>query len=223
MFRLLIFARESELIYGLIKELTRNGHVCTLISDNKDFPPHKSAELLLLEVENGLSDPAISGIAQRLKGEWRIPVILLADRESLPYIEDGCNYDDFILKPYDVDELSFRIKRVLESGISRVEPEEHLKAGDIVIDLPRCEVYVAGKPVDLTFTEYELLKLLMSKKGHVLSRETLLNKIWGYDYFGGDRTVDVHITRLRSKIEDPSHNIIETVRNIGYRIKEDDK
>jgi two-component system, OmpR family, alkaline phosphatase synthesis response regulator PhoP len=82
---------------------------------------------------------------------------------------------------------------------------------------------VAGRVIDLTFTEYELLKLLMSQKGSVFSREILLNKIWGYDYFGGDRTVDVHITRLRSKIEDANHTYIETVRNIGYRFKADDK
>ncbi len=121
------------------------------------------------------------------------------------------------------NELLVRINRLLKKHKPREAPTEYLKAGDIVIDLPRCEVSVAGKVVDLTFTEYELLKFLISRKGHVLTREVLLNKIWGYDYFGGDRTVDVHITRLRSKIEDPSHSFIETVRNIGYRIKANDE
>ena len=119
--------------------------------------------------------------------------------------------------------LLVRINRLLSKHKPREAPTEYLKAGDIVIDLPRCEVSVSGRVVDLTFTEYELLKLLISEKGHVLTREVLLNKIWGYDYYGGDRTVDVHITRLRSKIEDPSHGFIETVRNIGYRIKANDE
>jgi two-component system alkaline phosphatase synthesis response regulator PhoP len=80
-------------------------------------------------------------------------------------------------------------------------------------------VTVEWRIVELTFKEYELLKLLASNKGRVYTREILLDKIWGYDYYGGDRTVDVHIRRLRSKIEDSNHNFIETVRNIGYRFK----
>jgi two-component system alkaline phosphatase synthesis response regulator PhoP len=72
----------------------------------------------------------------------------------------------------------------------------------------------------LTFREYQLLKFLASNKGKVFTREALLNKVWGWDYYGGDRTVDVHIRRLRSKIEDPTHTFIETVRNIGYRLRE---
>ena len=73
--------------------------------------------------------------------------------------------------------------------------------------------------IELTFKEYELLKFLASHQGRVYTREALLNKVWGYDYYGGDRTVDVHIRRLRSKIEDAKHTFIETVRNIGYRFK----
>ena len=78
---------------------------------------------------------------------------------------------------------------------------------------------VEGVVVELTFKEYELLKLLAGHPGRVYTREVLLDKIWGYDYYGGDRTVDVHIRRLRSKIEDSNHIFIETVRNIGYRFK----
>ena len=75
--------------------------------------------------------------------------------------------------------------------------------------------------IDLTFKEYELLKLMATNRGRVFTRDNLLDKIWGYDYFGGDRTVDVHIRRLRSKIEDANHSYIETVRNIGYKFIKD--
>ena len=89
-----------------------------------------------------------------------------------------------------------------------------------MIDLARCEVSVNDEPVLLTFKEYELLKFLASNKDRVFTRESLLNKVWGYDYYGGDRTVDVHIRRLRSKIEDSTHTFIETVRNVGYKFRD---
>ena len=95
-----------------------------------------------------------------------------------------------------------------------------IKHGDLIIDLPKYEVRQAGRLIVLTLKEYELLCLLSSNPGKVFSREALLNKIWGYNYFGGARTVDVHITRLRNKIEDGSHSFIETVRGVGYRFKE---
>ena len=90
-----------------------------------------------------------------------------------------------------------------------------------MIDIARCEVSVGGRLVMLTFKEYQLLKFLASNRGTVFTRDALLNKVWGYDFFGGDRTVDVHIRRLRSKIEDANHAFIETVRNIGYRFREE--
>ena len=95
--------------------------------------------------------------------------------------------------------------------------KEIIRCGDLVIDLAKCEVSIGDKIVILTFKEYQLLQFLSSNQGKVFTREALLNKVWGYEYYGGDRTVDVHIRRLRSKIEDSSHTFIETVRNIGYK------
>ena len=101
-----------------------------------------------------------------------------------------------------------------------MESEDIIRCGDLVIDSVKCEVSLSGKPIILTFKEYQLLKFLASNKGKVFTREALLNKVWGWDYYGGDRTVDVHIRRLRSKIEDINHSFIETIRNIGYRFTE---
>ena len=92
--------------------------------------------------------------------------------------------------------------------------------GDLVIDLPKYEVRQAGRLIVLTLKEYELLCLLASNPGKVFTRATLLNKIWGYNYYGGARTVDVHVTRLRNKIEDSGHSFIETIRGVGYKFKE---
>ena len=95
-----------------------------------------------------------------------------------------------------------------------------IKCGDLVIDLAKYEATLSNKAVMLTFKEYELLKFLAGNPGRVFTREALLNRVWGYDYYGGDRTVDVHVRRLRSKIGGLGQDFIETVRNIGYRFVE---
>lgn len=220
---ILILAKVSEIIKSLANGLTRKGYICEVVSDEGDLANRESTEILLIETENEQNDPELRDLITRIKQDRRIIIILLVEKETLRFMDVGFSVDDFVLKPYDIDELTVRIKRLLQRSQPIKESEDYLISGDLIIDLPRCEVLVAGRIVDLTFTEYELLKLLVSRKGHVLTREALLNQIWGYDYFGGDRTVDVHITRLRSKIEDSTHSFIETVRNIGYRIKTDAK
>ena len=135
-------------------------------------------------------------------------------------IDRQLDVDDFVTSPYDSKELVLRINRLIHRT-RNTESSELIKCDDLVIDLVTCEVTVEGKIVELTFKEYELLKLLASHRGRVYTRQALLDRIWGYDYFGGDRTVDVHVRRLRSKIEGSKHIFIETVRNIGYRFKKD--
>ncbi|MBI2857252.1 MAG: winged helix-turn-helix transcriptional regulator, partial [Chloroflexi bacterium] len=97
--------------------------------------------------------------------------------------------------------------------------ETLITRGDLTIDSADYEVRLGGRRVDLTYREYQLLKYLASSPGRVLTRESLLANVWGADYYGGDRTLDVHIRRLRSKLEDASHVFIETVRNVGYKFK----
>jgi DNA-binding response OmpR family regulator len=131
---------------------------------------------------------------------------------------DAIDADDFLLSPYDGRELALRVKRqlnIVQNGASG----ELIRCDGLLIDLARCEVTLEGRIIELTFKEYELLKLLAVNSGRVYSREALLDQVWGYDYYGGDRTVDVHVRRLRSKIEDATHTFIETVRNVGYRFK----
>jgi two-component system, OmpR family, alkaline phosphatase synthesis response regulator PhoP len=223
LFRLSLLARDSEATQALMNGLVYRGFACTIIPRVEDLADSKAADLLLIETEDEFDALGFRETLQKIKQIRHAPIVLLINKEALRETEKNSDVSDFIIRPYDIDELSTRIRRLLQKGVPTETSSDYLKAGDVVIDLPKCEVWVRGKVVDLTFTEYELLKLLMSKKGQVLTREVLLNKIWGYDYFGGDRTVDVHITRLRNKIEDTTHNIIETVRNIGYRIKTNDQ
>ena len=125
-------------------------------------------------------------------------------------------FDDFFVYPTIAEEVTARVRRAiwLKSG---VESDNTLRAGDLMVDLANYKVWISGKPVDLTYKEYELLRFLATNRDKVFTREALLNRVWGYDFYGGARTVDVHIRRLRSKIEERGVTFIETVRNVGYR------
>jgi DNA-binding response OmpR family regulator len=151
-------------------------------------------------------------------GNSNIPVMVLVPNEQKFEILSYESISDFAVKPIDLAEVAFRILWIVKKH-QRLNSLEILNVADLTIDLARCEVIVHGDVIDLTFREYELLKFLVQNRGRVFSREVLLNRVWGYDYFGGDRTVDVHIRRLRSKIEQRDNVFIETVRNIGYRFQ----
>jgi two-component system alkaline phosphatase synthesis response regulator PhoP len=145
-----------------------------------------------------------------------VAVLAVVPEDQVRRFDVTLGLDDFMAWPAALDEAETRIRQALWRR-SKIDSENILKQGDLVIDLGRYQVSVAGHPVELTFKEYELLRFLASNPGKVFTREALLNRVWGYDYFGGARTVDVHIRRLRSKIEDRHHTFIETIRNVGYR------
>ena len=157
--------------------------------------------------------------AQQLVGrcrEMKIPVVAVVPNEEVANHDPSLNPDEFIFCPVGEGELVARIKqaiyRVNGSGGSQV-----LRVGDLMVDLERYDVTVSGRRVSLTYKEFQLLVLLASNPGRVYTREALLSQVWGYDYLGGTRTVDVHIRRLRSKIEAPGRSFIETIWNVGYR------
>jgi two-component system alkaline phosphatase synthesis response regulator PhoP len=145
-----------------------------------------------------------------------VATIAVIRSEQLATFDVAAGFDDFIVYPAMRDEVTARIRRAiwLKSG---VEGDNTLSAGDLRIDLGNYKVYVSGRPIDLTYKEYELLRFLATNRDKVFTREALLNRVWGYDFYGGARTVDVHVRRLRSKIEDATHTFIETVRHVGYR------
>jgi DNA-binding response OmpR family regulator len=147
-----------------------------------------------------------------------IAAVAVIRPEQLATFDFSAGFDDFIVYPAIAEEVAARVRRAvwLKSG---VESDNTLRAGELRIDLSNYKVYVSGRPVDLTYKEYELLRFLATNRDKVFTREALLNRVWGYDFYGGARTVDVHIRRLRSKIEDGTHVFIETVRNVGYRFR----
>jgi DNA-binding response OmpR family regulator len=223
LFNILIIAEQSEQIRELSLALMQRGFSCSVAPSPSEAIEQvsKQAPNLLLMSAKGLSnEPGIWHLARQVKHETGLPLVVLVPRHELDTLDYGLDIDDFVIEPCDVTEVVARAKRVLMRKNINVDSEEPIRCGDLAIDPGKCEVSLSGRPVALTFKEYELLRFLACNKGRVFTRETLLDKVWGYDYYGGDRTVDVHIRRLRSKIEDMDCSFIETVRNIGYKFKE---
>lgn len=188
-----------------------------LLLAKKEIP-----DIILLDVML----PGIDGleVCKKIRSDEKlksIPVIMLTAKseeiDKILGLELGA--DDYITKPFSVRELTARIKAVLRRFSNTEETNEKYSFSDIEIDYDKHEVRKAGEKVDLTLKEFELLDHLIKNKGKVLTRDLLLDRIWGYEYVGETRTVDVHIRHLRQKIEEDDKNpkFIETVRGIGYR------
>jgi DNA-binding response OmpR family regulator len=145
------------------------------------------------------------------------PLLLLVSGAQLADLELRDDlFDDFCLHPFHPRELEARLKHLFWRTGTGTRPEL-VEYGDLVLNLETYQAAIAGKPLDLTYMEYELLKFLSSHPGKVFTRETLLSRVWGYEYYGGARTVDVHIRRLRAKLGEEHANLIQTVRSVGYR------
>jgi two-component system, OmpR family, alkaline phosphatase synthesis response regulator PhoP len=145
------------------------------------------------------------------------PVLLLVRGTQLPELELREDlFDDFCLAPFHPAELQARLQHLFWR-VGRGTRPELIEYGDLILNLETYQAAVADRPLDLTFMEYELLKFLAAHPGKVFTRETLLSRVWGYEYYGGARTVDVHVRRLRAKLGEEQAGLIQTVRSVGYR------
>lgn len=211
----LIVSGQPDLL-ALAPELETAGLTTTVLEPTqlgeieRDF-----AGVLLLDLRD-LSSAAIDRLAAA-SGEHDLVLLHVCGPNELNRIPFDSPADDFIVLPSAPGELRRRVERALYRRHG-VDTENFVRCGVLTIDLANYRVTVEGEPVVLTFKEYELLRYLSMNAGRVSTREQLLNRVWGYDYFGGARTVDVHIRRIRSKIEIHGHTFIETVRNVGYRL-----
>ena len=171
--------------------------------------------------------PGIDGleVCRRLKGDRttsNIPIIMLTARgdevDKILGLELGA--DDYITKPFSVRELAARVKSLLRRVAPQQESEpQTLRAGDIMIDITNYEAFKGGEKLSLTLKEFELLKVLVLSRGKVLTRDFLLDRIWGYEFYGETRTVYVHIRHIRQKLGDDAH-YIETIRGVGYKFND---
>ncbi len=159
-------------------------------------------------------------LCKRLKrGDLPVePVLVLVSGNQLPdmQLRDDL-YDDFMITPFHPLELEARLRHLLWRAGRGARPEV-LSYGPLTINIDTYQAEVDNRKMDLTFMEYELLKFLTSNPGRVFNRETLLSRVWGYEYYGGARTVDVHIRRLRTKLGEEHAHLIQTVRSVGYKL-----
>jgi DNA-binding response OmpR family regulator len=220
--RVLIIAKETAEIRELNSGLNHMGFDCSVTYDGSNFSSKlkkQACDVLLVDIDgSSASDHPESMLEQlrELRMTRNLPAIALVSETKLGHIDSRLAIDDFVVKPWNLTEVVTRAKRVIEQ--TKIQGRDLIKCGDLLIDIARCEVSIDGKQLALTFKEYELLKFLARNKGRVFTRESLLSEVWGYDYYGGDRTVDVHIRRLRSKLCDSTNIYIQTVRNIGYKL-----
>ena len=163
--------------------------------------------------------PEAFRIAQwlRTRSEDETATLMLTSAEALPELSDNTDlFDDFCLTPFHPAELEARLEHMLlRTGD---EDDAIISFGPLSLNVETYQAMVDGRSLDLTYMEYELLRFLAASPGKVFSREVLLSEVWGYDYYGGARTVDVHIRRLRSKLGEEHANLISTIRSVGYRL-----
>jgi two-component system response regulator RegX3 len=222
----LIVEDEESYVEALRIGLEREGYRVAVAVDGVaalDEFDRVHPDLVLLD----LMLPRLSGIevCRQLRARSQVPIIMVtakdAEIDTVVGLEVGA--DDYVTKPYRVRELVARIRAVLRRANADLPDDagEVVLAGDVRLDRERHEVTVRGQVVDLPLREFEVLDLLMTNAGRVVTRDTLIDRVWGTDYVGDTKTLDVHIRRLRSRIEhDPSApDHIVTIRGLGYRFE----
>ena len=219
--RILVVNKKQDEAASLTSTLDQRGYNVRAAHSGEEalsLIERDAPDVIILDIEQH-SLRELRNLLSAGKRSERIQFLGLLDEEAMAHYDLGLGLDDFVVAPYKAAELIARLEQ-LRWRRDETARSELIKRSDLVIDLSKYEVRLAGKLIVLTLKEYELLCFLATNRGRVFSRETLLNKIWGYDYFGGARTVDVHVTRLRNKIEGGEHSFIETVRGVGYKFKE---
>ncbi|QGG51649.1 response regulator transcription factor [Lysinibacillus pakistanensis] len=221
--KILLVEDEKHIARFVELELKHEGYDVLVTFDGREglaLASSEDVDVLLLDVML----PGINGIeiCRRIRTQSNVPIILLTARDAVMDRVAGLDAgaDDYIVKPFAIEELLARIRTILR----RVTPDEQngeaLQFRDIVIDVAAYEVLVQGKRLDLTKTEFDLLKLLMEHKNRVCTRELILTSVWGYETDIETNVVDVYIRHLRTKLPGDMNAYIETVRGVGYVMRE---
>ena len=229
---ILIVDDEQPIIDMLVYNLEKEGYNTLEATDGEkavDIALNNTPDLILLDI----MIPKMDGLSvcKRIRHTLNVPIIMLSAKgeeiDKILGLELGA--DDYITKPFSIRELMARIKANLSKGSyedGKLEANTNkIIVGDLQLDVDKFETRVKNKVIDLTLREFEVLKYLANQLGQVVTRETLLEKVWGYEYYGDIRTVDVTVRRIREKIEEDTSNpkILITKRGVGYYIATGDK
>lgn len=227
MTKILIVEDESSFSEALAFLLGKEGFETLVAEDGRtaiEVFNKEGADLILLD----LMIPEVSGVevCRTIRTTSQVPIIMLtakdAEIDKVVGLELGA--DDYVTKPYSSRELIARIKAVLRRGASEdgsVQEQDLMEVGPVRLNIGKHQVSVKGNPVSLPLKEFELLEFLMRNSGRVLTRSQLIDRVWGGDYYGDTKTLDVHIKRLRAKIEEDPANpvLIQTIRGLGYKLE----
>ena len=211
-----LYAADPEEITGIVRDLDLLGLQAEVFPFSVG-PSEDKPDLVCVyagsDAPNALQFCQVLGKEEAMSG---VPLLALVRLEQLRelFLREGA-FDDFLVVPHQLAELDARMRHLLWKA-KQGEQSDILNLGPLIINFATYQVHVESEPIDLTYMEYELLKFLATHRGRVFTRQTLLSRVWGYDYFGGTRTVDVHVRRLRAKLGEHA-NVIQTVRNVGYK------
>lgn len=231
---ILIVDDEKTIVDMLVYNLQKEGYNTLEASDGEEavqIALHEKPDLVLLDIMLPKTDGL--AVCKRIRQYYNMPILMISakDEEIDKILGLELGADDYITKPFSVRELVARVKANLrkaeitnkaleESGTENKVETNCITVGDLSLDLNKFEVKVRGEVMDLTLREFEVLKYLANQPGQVVTREILLEKVWGYEYYGDIRTVDVTVRRIREKIEKDTSNpkILITKRGVGYYI-----
>jgi DNA-binding response OmpR family regulator len=217
--RILVVDDEEHIVNFLRMGLTYEGFAVATAGDGEQaleqverFHPHLVILDLMLPGMDGLE------LAERLRQDPELLIIMLTARDQVADRVTGLRLgaDDYMVKPFDFEELLARIEAVTRRRMPA--QSEVLRAGPITLDQARREVTANGSVIELTVKEYELLRLFLLHPRRALPRQLILDRVWGYDFYGSENNVEVYIGYLRRKLGDDGHRLIETVRGVGYRL-----
>jgi len=221
--RIYVFGDRQPLIEACRFSLGRLGYVSYTPPEVMTFLEgicaHRPDLIVVDLIAQGMSGLKL---CRELRGDPRfrqIPTIVVATPPLLSGIEPELGYDDFLVEPFSAEEVEARVKLV-QWRLRGVSSEDIVEVGPLTMHLSAYQASIDGEPMELTHLEFELLKFLATHRGVVYTREMLLSLVWGEDYYGGTRTVDVHVRRLRAKLGEQHENLIQTVRGVGYRFEE---
>jgi DNA-binding response OmpR family regulator len=223
--KILIVDDEKPVVEGLTFSLRKEGYATIAAYDGEQAlakARNEKPDLIILD----LMLPKVSGleVCRALRRDSTIPILMLTAKggETDKVVGFELGADDYVVKPFSTREVVSRVKALLRRASGPVEEDQRIEVGDVDIDLGRREVRARGKLVELAPKEFELLELLARRRGRAVRRDLILEQIWGPDFFGDERTLDVHIRRIREKIEkDPSRpKHVLTVRSFGYKLRD---